>query len=136
LTEQKPWKHEMKDIIQLIAHLSHVAFKRLGVPWNDGGSWSAHPIVVKPLQFNGYDCGLWVLALISAILRGYDITNLHEGDMPEFCHYLFLAYQYLASSYIGLLLYGFPPISNSNASSVIQWMSQACHCNQHATIWS
>ena len=94
----------LQDIIQLITRLSHVAFKRLGVPRNDGGSWSAHPIVVsptkytwrpsfnkiqvKPLQFNGYDCGLWVLAQITAVLRGYDITNLREGDMPEFCHYL------------------------------------------------
>ncbi|KIM60890.1 hypothetical protein SCLCIDRAFT_123223, partial [Scleroderma citrinum Foug A] len=39
-------------------------------------------------QFNGYDCGLWVLAQITAVLHGYDITNLREGDMPEFCHYL------------------------------------------------
>ncbi|KIN94838.1 hypothetical protein M404DRAFT_50303, partial [Pisolithus tinctorius Marx 270] len=41
-----------------------------------------------PLQSNGYDCGLWVLAQVAAVLRGYDITNLHEGNMIAFCHYL------------------------------------------------
>ena len=49
---------------------------------------SFNEIQVKPLQSNGYDCGLWVLAQIMAVLRGYDITNLHEGDMPEFRRYL------------------------------------------------
>jgi len=43
---------------------------------------------LEPLQSNGYDCGLWVLAQIAAVLRGYDITNLCEGDMRGFRHYL------------------------------------------------
>jgi len=40
------------------------------------------------MQTNGYDCGLWVLAQVAAVLRGYDITNLREEDMGGFRQYL------------------------------------------------
>ena len=43
---------------------------------------------VDILQSNTYDCGLWVLAGITAILRGFDITGLEEADMPWFRKYL------------------------------------------------
>ncbi|KIJ57551.1 hypothetical protein HYDPIDRAFT_104107, partial [Hydnomerulius pinastri MD-312] len=39
-------------------------------------------------QTNGFDCGLWVLAQIAAVLRGFDITGLQEGDMASFRQYL------------------------------------------------
>jgi len=29
-----------------------------------------------------------VLAQVTAVLQGYDITNLHETDMCKFCRYL------------------------------------------------
>ncbi|KIN98611.1 hypothetical protein M404DRAFT_157308, partial [Pisolithus tinctorius Marx 270] len=41
-----------------------------------------------PLQSNGYDCGLWVLAQVAAVLRGCDVTNLREADMHDFRRYL------------------------------------------------
>jgi len=43
---------------------------------------------LEPLQSNGYDCGLWVLAQIAAVLRGYDITNMREDNMHSFRRYL------------------------------------------------
>ncbi|KIN93816.1 hypothetical protein M404DRAFT_35711, partial [Pisolithus tinctorius Marx 270] len=88
LAEQKPWKQDIKDISRLISRMSFIASKRLRVPRRDLGSWSAHLIICEPLQSNGYDCGLWVLAQVAAILRGYDITNLHEGNMIAFRRYL------------------------------------------------
>jgi len=42
----------------------------------------------EPIQSNNYDCGLWVLAQTAAVLRGFDVTGLHEDDMPMFHHYL------------------------------------------------
>jgi len=42
----------------------------------------------EPIQSNGHDCGLWVLAQMAAILRGFDITGLHENNMPMFRYYL------------------------------------------------
>ena len=42
----------------------------------------------RALQTNGYDCGLWVLATVAAVFRGYDATGLTEGDMLAFWYYL------------------------------------------------
>ncbi|KIO00406.1 hypothetical protein M404DRAFT_103160, partial [Pisolithus tinctorius Marx 270] len=69
LAEQKLWKQDIKDISRLISRMSFIASKRLGVPQRDLGSWSAHPIIIStPLQSNRYDCGLWVLAQVAAVL--------------------------------------------------------------------
>jgi len=37
---------------------------------------------------NNYDCGLWVLATVAAVLRGHDATGLTENDMLAFRYYL------------------------------------------------
>ena len=42
----------------------------------------------RALQTNDYDCGLWVLATVAAILQGHDAMGLREGDMPAFRWYL------------------------------------------------
>ncbi|KAG2048172.1 hypothetical protein BDR06DRAFT_896156, partial [Suillus hirtellus] len=39
-------------------------------------------------QTNGYDCGVWVLAAIAAVLRGRHVTGLCEDDMHHLRHYL------------------------------------------------
>lgn len=41
-----------------------------------------------PLQTNDYDCGIWLLASVAAILRGYDVTGLDEGNILHFRQYL------------------------------------------------
>lgn len=51
-------------------------------------AWTARPILTEPVQSNNYDCGLWVLAQMTAVLRGFEITGLYENDMPAFRHYL------------------------------------------------
>jgi hypothetical protein len=72
-------------------------------------SWTARPISVSgesssrshleylyqvhTLQTNDYDCGVWVLAAIAAVLRGYHVTALAEHDMRwwrRFVHTLVL----------------------------------------------
>ena len=42
----------------------------------------------EPVQLNDYDCGLWVLATIAAVLRGFDVTGLTELHIPAFRRYL------------------------------------------------
>ncbi|KIO09804.1 hypothetical protein M404DRAFT_130054 [Pisolithus tinctorius Marx 270] len=93
LAEQKPWKQDIK-VTEYSCTLRLLTVRRispdsfLAFPRRDLGSWSAHPIICEPLQSNGYDCGLWVLAQVAAVLRGYDITNLREGNMIAFRRYL------------------------------------------------
>ncbi|TFK17498.1 hypothetical protein FA15DRAFT_734591, partial [Coprinopsis marcescibilis] len=55
-------------------------------------SWVASPLVRKAVQTNGYDCGVWVLMVISAILRGFHLPSLDEHNLPYFRH---LLYQYV-----------------------------------------
>ena len=42
----------------------------------------------RALQTNDYDCGLWVLASIAAVIQGHDAMGLVESDMPAFRRYL------------------------------------------------
>ncbi|KAJ7878978.1 hypothetical protein B0H14DRAFT_3774904 [Mycena olivaceomarginata] len=46
-------------------------------------AWVAQPLfqLGEPSQTNGYDCGLWVLCTIAAVLRGFDCSTLSEGQM-------------------------------------------------------
>ena len=43
---------------------------------------------LEPWQTNGHNCGVWVLAQMAAILRGYDITDVKENDITHFRHFL------------------------------------------------
>ena len=42
-------------------------------------------------------CGLWVLAAIAAVLRGYHLPSLVESDMPSLRHSLYRHILYLPS---------------------------------------
>ncbi|KAG0694725.1 hypothetical protein DFH29DRAFT_791424, partial [Suillus ampliporus] len=50
--------------------------------------WVARPLVVRPLQTNSYDCSLWVLAAIAAVLRGAHCPGMREDNMIAFRHYV------------------------------------------------
>ncbi|KAG2745434.1 hypothetical protein P692DRAFT_201679529, partial [Suillus brevipes Sb2] len=52
----------------------------------DFDGWVARPLMV--VQTNGYDCGVWVLAMIAATLHGNHCTSIGEEDMHIFRHYL------------------------------------------------
>jgi Ulp1 family protease len=40
------------------------------------------------VQTNGFDCGIWVLAMIAATLQGCHRTALEEREISEFRRYL------------------------------------------------
>ncbi|KAG1796136.1 hypothetical protein EV424DRAFT_1547219 [Suillus variegatus] len=85
-TERKPWKSDIKDIMKLIARLLSIARQHDHV-FNvniDFDGWLARPLVTDALQTNGFDCGVWMLAVIAATLHGYHCTALREGDMHTF----------------------------------------------------
>ncbi|KAG8909479.1 hypothetical protein FRC00_010015 [Tulasnella sp. 408] len=47
----------------------------------DFSGFSIIPGALHACQTNGYDCGLWVLAHIFAVLRGHTVTALKEDQM-------------------------------------------------------
>ncbi|KAI5985803.1 hypothetical protein EDC04DRAFT_2873645 [Pisolithus marmoratus] len=90
LAQQKPWRNDIKDIMQLICRLSSMATRRLGTACQDQGDWTAYPVLLEPSQTNSHDCGVWVLAQLAAILRGYEVTGIREHDINHFRHFLYV----------------------------------------------
>ncbi|KAG1836304.1 hypothetical protein F4604DRAFT_1886125 [Suillus subluteus] len=88
LAERQPWKTDVKDIMNLIARLSSIAHQRRGSDRIDLKGWVARPLTLDPLQTNGYDCGLWVLATLAAVLQGAHRSGMCEEDMIAFRHYI------------------------------------------------
>jgi hypothetical protein len=47
--------------------------------------WARHytEVIIKgnALQTNGHDCGIWVLCMMAAVLRGYEVTGIAERQM-------------------------------------------------------
>lgn len=69
----------------LISRLSCIARKN-DQPCShyDFEDWTAQPLTVKSAQTNGYDCGIWILSVMDAVLRGHDTTSCKERDMVVF----------------------------------------------------
>ncbi|KAG1867477.1 hypothetical protein C8R48DRAFT_771969 [Suillus tomentosus] len=88
LAERKPWKHDVKDIMKFICRLLIVARYHNKEVHIDLDGWVARPLTIKALQTNGYDCGVWILANIIAVLRGRQITGLREDEMKDLRYYL------------------------------------------------
>jgi Ulp1 family protease len=42
-----------------------------------------------PVQTNGHDCGVWVLATVAAVIHGFDSTGLKEVEIADFRRYLY-----------------------------------------------
>ncbi|KAL0573317.1 hypothetical protein V5O48_008639 [Marasmius crinis-equi] len=51
-------------------------------------NWTARPLEIRRKQTNGYDCGVWVLWVISAVMRGFDYALLEESEIGAFRKYL------------------------------------------------
>ncbi|KAF9469487.1 hypothetical protein BDZ94DRAFT_692 [Collybia nuda] len=79
------WKHEIPEIMRLVTRLVLLANKNghpLHVVVEEG--WTARPVLVQRRQFNGFDCGLFVLANILAVLHGCHVSAISQGEMQDF----------------------------------------------------
>ncbi|KAF8722731.1 hypothetical protein AX14_009587 [Amanita brunnescens Koide BX004] len=82
------WSDDIELIRMVLARLRTIA-KQGGHAMDVGhGSWTVRPLTTGRLQTNQYDCGLWVLGTIAATLRGYDLPDLTEDDMPQVRQFL------------------------------------------------
>ncbi|OSD07573.1 hypothetical protein PYCCODRAFT_1403249 [Trametes coccinea BRFM310] len=78
------WEHDVQMLYSLSYRLHRVACERQAhdMPHYDG--WEAYPLVERSLQYNSYDCGVWVLACIAALLRGYHSVQLSATGIARF----------------------------------------------------
>ncbi|KAG2144610.1 hypothetical protein DEU56DRAFT_732418, partial [Suillus clintonianus] len=77
-----------KDIMKLVGRLILLARKHHHHFPVDLEGWVARPLNIQPLQTNSYDCGVWVLAAIVAVLRGRHVMGVREADIGDLRHYL------------------------------------------------
>ncbi|CDO73127.1 hypothetical protein BN946_scf185007.g181 [Trametes cinnabarina] len=86
MADRDVWERDVQDVFSLSYRLHRIANERVqqdsDIPSYDG--WEAYPLVETPLQTNSYDCGVWVLACIAALLRGYHSVQLSQTDITRF----------------------------------------------------
>ncbi|KAJ6581867.1 hypothetical protein B0H19DRAFT_1331557 [Mycena capillaripes] len=78
------WRRDLLDVMILITRLVVLANRNQHPLYiSTDEEWTAQPLFQpgRARQSNGHDCGLWVLCMMAAILRGKQITALTEAEM-------------------------------------------------------
>ncbi|KAJ7583948.1 hypothetical protein C8J56DRAFT_789979 [Mycena floridula] len=89
---QQSWTADLlllASAMDLLASIARAHHRHL--PLDMSAAWTASPLLTSAVQTNNYDCGLWVISIIAAVLRDAHVTSLTEADMPAFralCHRL------------------------------------------------
>ncbi|KAF8166444.1 hypothetical protein K438DRAFT_1616889 [Mycena galopus ATCC 62051] len=88
LGQRKGWRRDIRDTMVLITRMVVLA-NRHGHPLHvstEEDAWIARPLFheTRRLQYNDFDCGVWVLGMIASVLRGFHTNNLTEALMPQF----------------------------------------------------
>ncbi|KAH6910088.1 hypothetical protein BKA70DRAFT_1100641, partial [Coprinopsis sp. MPI-PUGE-AT-0042] len=79
------WQSELSHILTLIQCLVLAANTNgKHLPIITELCWDVHPAVVHRVQTSSTTCGVWVLAQVAAILRGYHTTGLNEEELVSF----------------------------------------------------
>ncbi|KAF7322488.1 hypothetical protein HMN09_00027200 [Mycena chlorophos] len=84
--ELNAWESDLEDIMTLISKMMLLASQHEHpISTKDPqGSWETYPLFQgSPQQHNTHDCGVWVLCMIAAILRGFSGVSIQEGQMPQ-----------------------------------------------------
>ncbi|EED85593.1 predicted protein [Postia placenta Mad-698-R] len=81
---EHPWEGHIQDVMQLTACLLNIAADKGHRIVHAQRAWA-----VYPTTHNTYNCGVWILAIIAAVLRGYNMTGFEEADIGRFRIFLF-----------------------------------------------
>ncbi|KAI0710611.1 hypothetical protein C8Q76DRAFT_624385 [Earliella scabrosa] len=84
--DKNSWKNEIKLVLNLVHKLHRLAREHGYSPPSLEGRWCAYPLISPetPLQTNGVDCGVWSLAFVAALIRGYESISISENDIARF----------------------------------------------------
>ncbi|KAG2053236.1 cysteine proteinase [Suillus hirtellus] len=86
LADKEAWGPD--DIMKLIQRYLTIARRLHSDVQIDLEGWRGLMLNIAPCQTNAYDCGLWILAAMIAVLRGRHLTNLEQTQMSDLRHYL------------------------------------------------
>ncbi|KAK0244954.1 hypothetical protein EDD85DRAFT_963291 [Armillaria nabsnona] len=86
LADQDESEHDIHDVLSFIEAIATCARQRgYDIPaFNTPNVWNVTTLITEPIQHNGYDCGVWVLSQIHALLQGYRRTAVREVDIFKF----------------------------------------------------
>jgi Ulp1 family protease len=87
--EKRGWKKDLQDIMRLVERMVLIANHHGKALHVTTEGWIARPVCLRGLQTNNYDCGLWVLSCIAAVLRGSHVTGLRQADMTWFRQFIY-----------------------------------------------
>jgi len=65
---KKLWRRDVQDVAELIHRLADIATAHGHTLKIGDSSWHAYSTSTEVLQTNGYDCGVWALACIAAVI--------------------------------------------------------------------
>ncbi|EMD34765.1 hypothetical protein CERSUDRAFT_54749 [Gelatoporia subvermispora B] len=81
--DETQWRGDVQQAWTLVLRLFDLASSP--VPSDE---WRALPLATSAVQHNVIDCGVWILTVIAARLRGYHMTSLTEDNLTSFRKYL------------------------------------------------
>ncbi|KAJ7587929.1 hypothetical protein C8J56DRAFT_1049993 [Mycena floridula] len=82
---EQSWESDLSKLMVVVHRLTRLAQSHgHDLVVETDGAWTATPLINEAIQTNGHDCGLWILAGISSVLRGYTRPGLSEKEMPQF----------------------------------------------------
>ncbi|KAK0433323.1 hypothetical protein EV421DRAFT_1997524 [Armillaria borealis] len=86
LADHDESERDIRDVLSFIEAIATCARQRgCDIPVFDTPEpWKVTTLITRPIQHNGYDCGVWVLSQIHALLRGHRQTAIKEVDIVNF----------------------------------------------------
>ncbi|KAJ6469415.1 hypothetical protein C8R45DRAFT_837134 [Mycena sanguinolenta] len=86
LASQSGWRSNLREIMMLITRMVVLA-NRNGHPLHistEEETWPAYPMFQdRAQQTNSYNCGLWVICMLAAVMHGFSGTEVYEADMAS-----------------------------------------------------
>ncbi|EEB98114.1 hypothetical protein MPER_02435 [Moniliophthora perniciosa FA553] len=81
--------HHLQRIHQIARDMIQAAWKHDKLINVQLEGWVARPSSLLKRQTNSYDCGVWVLTMIAAALRGFDIGEVKEDNIDQIRQFLY-----------------------------------------------
>ncbi|KZV95744.1 cysteine proteinase [Exidia glandulosa HHB12029] len=99
LADDKLWEEHAKHTADMMTALFHEAEAVHDIQLDIPTPWVAAPLEVEALQTSNYrDCGVWVLVVAAALLKGKQSTGLSDDEIPAFRRFLYHAIATLGPS--------------------------------------
>ncbi|KAK0227895.1 hypothetical protein IW262DRAFT_1347717 [Armillaria fumosa] len=85
LADRRESARDIQDVLRFIDIITTCAGKEAHQPPGcDTTPWKVKQLLKEPVQHNGYDCGVWILAQIHARLHGQEQMGIQECDISAF----------------------------------------------------